>query len=315
MQTWLLYLRDAIIRSSGIYSLIDTGARSTATALMQVSGNSYDAARVKLEAVKGECPVPEEYVSRKDAGRLSYQMLWAIRGSILDDGFTQANNDLKIALGLPAPPHIRTRFTRVAASAVVYIMLMALFISVCPLVGAIVETRYGFFWSDTTGCIRLSLKFTMAFTLPLLLAVSVYPLRRRAYHHIETPFQSIATVAAMQFAMSFILHEIYNVIEASVSFSLSDTSSLLDAKTHIITFLYSLTPILAFLAILISRKLQHHPLIAYAFICVLSGAAFALCDFVYELHNQVIDYYFVHQFVFGFWITLAFIICGRIRRN
>ncbi|MDB5550442.1 MAG: hypothetical protein JWL86_426 [Rhizobium sp.] len=34
-----------------------------------------------------------------------------------------------------------------------------------------------------------------------------------------------------------------------------------------------------------------------------------------RLHNQHIDYYFVHQFVFGFWITLAFIICGQIRRN
>lgn len=314
VQTWLTYLRDSIVKSSGLYTLIDGAAISTADLILNETGRDYDKAVSKLENLKGECPVPEELVSRKDSRRLAYQIIWSVRDTIVEDGFTESNNNLKVQLGLSARDHIRIQFVRVIAAATMYAVLMTLFVVFIPLFGNSAQ-RIGIYWTDFFGCLRLMLKFTLAFTLPLLLAVSIYPLRRRAYHATETPFQSMSTVAAMQFILSFSAQQMYNLIETTIRLSAGEPNSLLEAKTHVLAFLNSLIPMLAFLAILSSRHLKKYQTTSALLICLLSALAFSLSDFVFEIYNNKIDYFFIHQFIFGFWITFSFLTYGLIRRN
>lgn len=192
----------------------------------------------------------------------------------------------------------------------VYIIVVPLFHGVVPPNVRWPNPRDGG-WPDV---IRYVLQFTLGFVFPLMLALNMYPVRRRAYRRNETELTAFTFIAAVQCVVAFIVLELFNLLDVSIAIAVHHQQdySFGQPKLHIGAFLYSLVPIVAFGLFLKLRDWSADFSVIVLVISLAVGISFGACEFLYECHLDAFDHFYWYQGLLGLSISLAFFLSGSI---
>jgi uncharacterized membrane protein len=339
----LTIYRDTLISAAGLYSIVDETSLDLAKTLIDrhpssQPSRSYDEAIAEVSSLLSrDTPVPEPLVNEKNEKRLAYQLIWLQLKQIREQGLVQSFDAFRSRIGLPpiVGGGLKVNLVHLVSAGFVFFLLMGLFTVITPVLKPLAHYHAQLFnWPDPnsdgwSATIRYILKNTLGFVFPLMLALNMYPVRRRAYLSKESAVTSFVVVATIQWVLAFCVHEVFNVLDKSVAMSQhNDEYSLLTPKLHVTAFLLSFIPLIAFGLILFVRlckpqrtttqgvwttvvSISVMTCVATA-ISAIVGISFALCDVVYECYLQRFDYYFVYQCVLGSYMSVAFFIAGSV---
>jgi hypothetical protein len=309
----LVYARDLVLRASGLYSMIDSSTRDAAQALLAHFDGNFRRLEKELEVAYGnqEAPLLPEFVNKKEDNRIAYQLIWRNLDDIQANGLTSTMEALRKRIGVPPSDDgvLHINLTRLAAGITLFVVLLGLYVILAPLLRSAVPPPFD--WPNPSNdgwlsTIRYVLKFTLAYVLPLAFAMNSYPIRRRAHRKEENQVVSFIVVATVQFLMAFLVHEVFNGIDASIAVATNQSYSFFSAKLHIAAFLYSLVPAIAFGTFLWLRSMDATSITVLFLISLSVAIEFGLCQLVYECHSTQFYHYYLYQAFLGFFISFFY---------
>ncbi|MET4071417.1 hypothetical protein ABID58_006229 [Bradyrhizobium sp. S3.2.6] len=315
----LVVCRDLILNASGLYKILDEAAIDTARELQKKYRGDFDRLAADLKKKFSEAPLPELYAGNEGEMRIAYQVVWLNRKSIRESGLVASLDEFRKRLGIEVSDHgsFRLDLTHLAIASVLFTIFMGVYVVVVPLFHSVVPSYLH--WPNPVGqdtwfdVIRYVLKFTLGFVFPLMLALNMYPVRRRAYRREENGLTAFAAVAAIQCIAAFIVFELFNLVDASIAAAQGQQDfSLAYARIHIGAFLYSLVPIVAFGVFLKLRDLGADITLLALITSVAVGVSFGACDLLYECYLPSFDHFYWYQGVLGLAISLAFFVSGSV---
>ncbi|MGJ5176753.1 hypothetical protein ACQR16_07410 [Bradyrhizobium oligotrophicum] len=318
IRSLLVYARDLVLNTTGLYSVIDENAKEAARALLQLHGGDFDRLETQLQHSLGsEAPLPPEFVGNKGENRVAYQLIWRCRSQIRADGLINSLDFLRQRLGVSPSSEGGLKFDlrRLIAAPILFSALLGLYVIFVPLLRRVVPLHFEWPNPDRDGwfsTIRYVLKFTASFVLPLAFALHAFPVRRRAFRRTETHETSFAVMATSQLIISLAVQELFNGIDVAVAAWSSQDYSFLSPRLHISALLYSMVPIIAFGAILWLRSLGASRSIIVGGTTALIAVSFGFCDFVYECHLPAFYHYYLYQALLGSFISMSFFAAGAI---
>jgi len=317
MRKILVTYRDLLLTASGLYSIFDETALDVAEALLKKFGDDFNALERGLRKQFSEAPLPEEFVGNKGEQRLAYQLIWLSQKATREEGLVHSLHQLEAKFGAPVrhDSSFKLDLVHLVISSIAFVVLMGVYVVLAPLLHGVVSPPLRWpdpkaeGWSDV---IRYVLQFTLGFVFPLMLALNMYPVRRRAYWRKEAELTTFGVVAAIQSALAFVVLELFNIVDVSIATVQKDDYSIFYPRLHLAAFLYSLVPMIAFALFIKFRDWSISFPAVVVLVSLSVGLSFAACEFLYECYLPAFDHFYWYQGLLGVSISLAFFLSGSI---
>jgi hypothetical protein len=323
----LSYLRSLFVFAMGIDTRANLLSLASAERALQVS--KFEKIEITLaQTFQRSPPLAEELVPSSNRVKLAYQILYFSQDKTKNVGLTQAISETLKAIGVtielrePSRPSYR----HLLAAIVFYCVLCIAYTFFAPLAGPWLKNNslvkallQSIEWPEGPDKLALFVaQRTLAFIAPLAYGMHFYANTRNDDGRTgETWFQRFGVVFSGQFLLSFLINFIF--IELMIEkrwigeyrealISLGQPKILADIFTS------SVAPGLALAAWIICSRLKDRWL-AYIAVCLAAGMALGASQLAYEVISQNWRGYYVHEFVFGAFLTASYLCAALIARD
>ena len=326
----MVFYRDALLSAADFYQTVDESSAAYSRAAVQKFGNVKSALDA-FETAFGRSPLPEELANTSDDSVLSYKIIWHSSRDILIQGFEKGVEQTLCRLKLQVLPAPRPTYTpsNLFPALILFFVMLGIYIAVIPVFRPLISPLVGWPEPANSALAHYVLQRVLTFVVPLAWGITIFMNRVR---HISGRYSNsgihrkawndIITVGLLMFGTSMIINYVFMIIDISREVYRNGSGALINLsqlKVHIDVFLYSLAPFVSLVIWFYARsKIGHNWSLPLIF-SISGGICFCFAQFMFELYTvetagSRFTFYFLHQFLMGFYLTFALYVSSFIAK-
>ncbi len=330
LRTPLVFYRDALLSAADFYQTVDETSAAYVREAIRKYGNAKDALDA-IETAFGRSPLPERLANTSDEAVLSYKIIWHSKGDILATGFEKGIQQTfgQIKLQVLSPPRPTYTPANLFPALMLFCVMLGMYIAIIPIFHLLISPPVDWPEPANSALARYVFKGVLTFVVPLAWGITIF--MNRVQHSSGRFYNSrlhrrawsdIITVGLLMFGTSIVTNYIFMIIEVSRSVYMNGSGALINLsqlKVHIDVFLYSLAPFVSLVIWFYARSKFGHNWGLPLIFSISGGACFCFAQFIFELYTvetgaAKFTFYFLHQFLMGFYLTLALYVSSFIAR-